>query len=184
MCVNACVHVCTSMLSTSLEFVRWQLLYISRNELKLDYRRIAGSQIKDSIPQELGKPFPFCQKKSFSLHGERTYGYLWYPSVYQSPCRTPCSLTITQTLVKISKSTPVLGPSLSPATTHLPYNLYLCLLLSPSHPLISLAMLYSVLIIFIIPSLSPDFLTLAMSNRISFLSAPKSSRCLWMFSLS
>lgn len=64
----------------------------------LDYRRISGSYIKASIPQEIVKPVPICPKESFSLlRAEGTYGYLWHVLAYRNPCWPPGPLSITST---------------------------------------------------------------------------------------
>jgi len=55
-------------------------------------RKIFGGYRKFNTPQELR----ICQKEQFPSHlAEGTYGYLWYLSGHQSPCRSPGYLSVT-----------------------------------------------------------------------------------------
>lgn len=92
-------------------------VHMSRNKLKLGYQRISVYLLKASVPQELVKPVPICQKESFPLPlTEGTYGYLWRLSAYQSACWPPGSLSPhSEVHFKVRRA------SLPPATPF-PYN--------------------------------------------------------------
>lgn len=66
-----------AMVFSSLIYtVRSRVVHVSRNELRLDYRRISGGQMKACIPQEIGNRVLFLKGVISLSLTKRTWFYI------------------------------------------------------------------------------------------------------------